>query len=74
MTYDSFGNLAASTGTLANSFRYTGREFDTKTGLYYYRARYYESTRGRFLTGSLPGAIRQPCRASHFLRSSLETG
>lgn len=25
-TYDSFGNLIASTGTLANPFRYTGRE------------------------------------------------
>src|SRR4051794_33048034 len=27
-TYDSFGKLTASTGTLTNPFRYTGREFD----------------------------------------------
>ncbi len=47
-TYDSFGNIIASTGTLTNSFRYTGREFDTETSLYYYRARYYDSSTGRF--------------------------
>jgi RHS repeat-associated protein len=48
-TYDSFGNLVASSGSLVNSFRYTGREFDTETGLYYYRARYYDLNIGRFL-------------------------
>jgi RHS repeat-associated protein len=40
VTYDSFGNIVAATGTLTNSFRCTGREFDTETSLYYYRARY----------------------------------
>jgi len=49
-TYDSFGNLTASTGSLTNSFQYTGREFDSETGLYYYRARYYDPSAGRFLT------------------------
>lgn len=33
-----------------NPFRYTAREFDEETGLYYYRARYYESSTGRFLS------------------------
>jgi RHS repeat-associated protein len=49
-TYDSFGTRTASTGTLTNSFQYTGREFDTETGLYFYRARYYDSVVGRFLS------------------------
>src|SRR5271165_2552902 len=49
-TYDSFGNLVASTGSLTNSFRYTGREFDAETSLYYYRARYYDQNAGRFLS------------------------
>ena len=49
-TYDSFGNLTASTGTLRNYLEYTGREFDTETGIYYYRARYYDPTTGRFLS------------------------
>jgi RHS repeat-associated protein len=48
-TYDSFGNLVASSGSLVNNFRYTGREFDTETGLYYYRARYYDPQAGRFV-------------------------
>jgi RHS repeat-associated protein len=33
-----------------NFFRYTAREFDTETNLYYYRARYYDPTTGRFLS------------------------
>jgi RHS repeat-associated protein len=49
-TYDSFGKLKASTGSLVNPFRYTARESDTETGLYYYRARYYDQSGGRFLT------------------------
>src|SRR6266705_1931807 len=49
-TYDSFGKLTNSTGSLVNPFRYTGREFDTETGLYYYRARYYDSQLGRFIS------------------------
>jgi RHS repeat-associated protein len=32
------------------SFRYTGRELDSETGLYYYRARYYDPYIGRFLS------------------------
>jgi hypothetical protein len=36
-TYDSFGNLTNSTGSLVNPFRYTARESDSETGLYYYR-------------------------------------
>ena len=48
-TYDSFGNLTASTGSLVNPFQYTARESDTETGLYYYRARYYDPQTGRFL-------------------------
>jgi RHS repeat-associated protein len=46
--YDSFGKLTASTGTLVNPFQYTGREFDSETGLYEYRARYYDQNVGRF--------------------------
>jgi RHS repeat-associated protein len=47
--YDSFGNRTATT---AADFRYgyTGRELDGETGLYYYRARYYDSSLGRFIS------------------------
>ena len=49
-TYDSFGRLAASTGTLTNPFQFTARDSDTETGLYYYRARYYDPAIGRFIS------------------------
>jgi RHS repeat-associated protein len=49
-TYDTFGKLTASTGTVVNPFQYTGREFDSETGLSYYRARYYDPSVGRFLS------------------------
>jgi RHS repeat-associated protein len=49
-TYDSFGKLTASTGTVTNPYRYTGREVDSETGLDYYRARYYDPQVGRFIS------------------------
>jgi RHS repeat-associated protein len=49
-TFDSFGKNTASTGSIINSFQYTGREFDSETNLYYYRARYYDQTIGRFVS------------------------
>jgi RHS repeat-associated protein len=33
-----------------NPLQYTGREWDQETGLYYYRARYYDPSTGRFLS------------------------
>ncbi len=48
--YDAFGVPSAS-GSFAgsNTYTYTGRELDA-SGLYYYRARYYLPSIGRFLT------------------------
>jgi RHS repeat-associated protein len=49
--YDAFGTPVAQGGStpLANAYTYTGRERDA-SGLYYYRARYYLPSAGRFLT------------------------
>jgi RHS repeat-associated protein len=49
-TLDSFGNQTASSGSLTNPYRYTGREFDSETGLYYMRARDFDPSSGRFLS------------------------
>lgn len=49
-TYDSFGNTTNSSGSLTNIFRYAAREFDTETGFYFERARYYDPVRGLFIS------------------------
>jgi RHS repeat-associated protein len=50
-TYDSFGNtLSQLDPTVKFRFGYTGRESDPETGLYYYRARYFDANVGRFIS------------------------
>jgi RHS repeat-associated protein len=44
--YDPWGNTSA--GATTSGWAYTGREWDAETDLYYYRARYYDSSRARF--------------------------
>lgn len=34
----------------ANDYKYTGKELDSDTGLYYYGARYYDASLGRFIS------------------------
>ncbi|HXJ87334.1 MAG TPA: RHS repeat-associated core domain-containing protein [Candidatus Binatia bacterium] len=48
--YGSFGQLTASSGTVTNALHYTGRELDLETGVYNYRARYFDPSNGRFLS------------------------
>ena len=47
-TYDVFGR-PDTTSSVGNPYMFTGRRFDTETGLYYYRFRYYKPDIGRFL-------------------------
>jgi len=46
--YDVYGR-ADKTSNVGNPYFFTARRFDTETGLYYYRARYYSPIIGRFL-------------------------
>jgi RHS repeat-associated protein len=60
ISYDSFGN--ASAGASLTRYTYTGREFDSDTGLYYYRARWYNPRVGRFISEDpigLNGGVNQ---------------
>jgi RHS repeat-associated protein len=54
--YDAWGNLKQNSGSFAfsgtglvNNFTYTGREYDSESGLYHYRSRAYDPAIGRFL-------------------------
>jgi RHS repeat-associated protein len=46
--YDLYGKPLA--GGTTGGYAYTGREWDAETGLYYYRARYYDPKLGRFIS------------------------
>ncbi len=50
LDYGSFGNVRSETNAAAGDrFKYTGRELDPVSGLYYYRARFYDPTTGKFV-------------------------
>ena len=55
-TYDAWGNILTTTGTLAstlgvhNPLRYRGYVYDPETGLYYLQSRYYDPQMGRFIS------------------------
>ena len=58
-TYDAWGKLISTTGTLAtslgadNPFRYRGYYYDTETGLYYLMTRYYDPEICRFISADV---------------------
>lgn len=47
-TYDGSYSLIGSS-TIGNRYLFTGREYDIESGLYFYRARYYDPSLGRFM-------------------------
>ena len=57
--YDAWGN-ADTYGAVDNPYFFTGRRYDPETGNYYYRARYYKPSIGRFLQTDPLGYIDGP--------------
>jgi RHS repeat-associated protein len=56
--YDSFGMTKPSSAEPRPTlYGYTGREWDKETGLYYYRARYYDPMEGRFISKDPAGFV-----------------
>ena len=72
-TYDAWGNITSTTGTLAstigqyNSMRYRGYYYDTETGMYYLQSRYYNPEMRRFINADDPELLQ-------FLSSSSVMG
>ena len=48
--YDAWGNPTKKTGESSNKFAYTGHQADAESGLYYFKARYYDPSTGRFIS------------------------
>ena len=47
--YSVYGQVAVEDADPPNPYKFAGRRFDIETGLYYYRARYYNPYIGRFM-------------------------
>jgi RHS repeat-associated protein len=59
--YDPWGKLLSSSETISNPYRYASYRYDTDTGLYYLRARYYSPEIYRFMNKDLyAGDLRTP--------------
>ncbi|MCP3998755.1 MAG: RHS repeat-associated core domain-containing protein, partial [bacterium] len=54
--WDAWGNLRASTETVANPFGFTGHEMDGESGLIYAKARFYDPTIALWLSQDPAGA------------------
>ncbi|GIW96382.1 MAG: hypothetical protein KatS3mg110_4423 [Pirellulaceae bacterium] len=51
LRYESFGRITSETNAAVDFlFAFTGRERDEESGLFYYRARYYDPAVGRFIS------------------------
>lgn len=58
-TYDAGGNLTSRTGTADTPLRWNGQAQDLDTGLYYLRARYYDTTTSQFISVDPLASITQ---------------
>jgi RHS repeat-associated protein len=58
--YDAYGNTTSHSGS-STKMQYAGQYFDSESGLYWMRARYYDSSTGQFVSRDpAVGTTRQP--------------
>src|SRR5208283_3780698 len=66
--YDAFGNLINQTGSTPNNYLFADEQYDPALSLYYNRARYLNSTTGRFWTAdTFEGSINTPASLHRYL-------
>lgn len=66
--FDAFGKIIEQTGDTNNRFTFTGHQHDDITGLYYFKARYYDPSQGRFVSeDSYEGTLQTPESRNHYL-------
>ncbi|MDD4275949.1 MAG: RHS repeat-associated core domain-containing protein [Clostridia bacterium] len=66
-TYDAFGVITQQSETVGNTFYYAGYQYDSETGLYYLRSRYYNAETARFITeDSFNGYYNDPLSLNRY--------
>jgi RHS repeat-associated protein len=66
--YDAFGNLINQTGSTPNNYLFAGEQYDPALSLYYNRARYLNTTTGRFWSmDSTEGGDKDPLSLHKYL-------
>jgi len=69
--YDAFGNVLTQTGRTENSYFYAGEQRDSNLGLDYLRARYLDTTTGRFISrDSFEGFQNNPISLNKYAYAS----
>jgi RHS repeat-associated protein len=72
--YDAFGNIVNQTGNAPNNYLFAGEQYDPALGLYYNRARYLNTTTGRFWSmDSYEGDDEEPLSLHKYLYASGDT-
>jgi RHS repeat-associated protein len=70
--YDPFGCLIVSTGSIENPYRFSTKEYDAETGYYYFGARYYDPSLGRFITPDPMGYVNGLNQYAYALNNPLK--
>ena len=72
VVYDSFGNIVSETNaTNGDRFKFAGMEYDATTGWYYDRARWYESSAGRFSSQDPEGFEADDCNLYRYVFNDI---
>jgi RHS repeat-associated protein len=71
ITYDASGNISnESSPSDGDRYKFTGREWDAQLGQYYYRARYYSPSTGRFMNQDPIGFAGKDTDLYRYVRNS----
>ena len=67
-SYDAYGNLTSSTGTVSNPWRYAGGYYDATTHLYKFGIRYYDPSTGRWTQRDpVGGSLQETTKANPYV-------
>ena len=70
LKYDSFGNVVSGDAAISR-YLYTGQEYDSDAGLYYYNARWYDPKTGKFLSQDPLGFAAGDLNLSRYVNNGV---